>query len=110
MQIPSKALRSSGPSFRFRHLNSVIFLPVQDIRRQTLKACILVRTKVREHSDVAARIKKMRGVLYSFPVMGRTDVVAAVKVGSLKDLSELALRISRSRGVSATETLIGLER
>ena len=75
-----------------------------------MKATILIRTKVREHSDVAARVGKMKGVHHSFPVMGRTDVVAAVEVPSLKDLSELAFRISRVRGVSVTETLIGLER
>ncbi len=75
-----------------------------------MKATILVSTRVREHSDVAARIKKMKEVLYSFPVMGRTDVAVAVETPSLGDLSELVLRISKSQGVLATETLIGLER
>jgi hypothetical protein len=75
-----------------------------------LKAFILIKTRVRAHSDVAARIRKVKGVLHSFPVMGRTDVVVAVKAGTLRELSELALRIGRTQGVVATETLIGLER
>ncbi len=75
-----------------------------------MKAFILIKTRVRAHGDVAARIRKVKGVLHSFPVMGRTDVVAAVEVDSLQQLSELALRIGRTQGVVITETLIGLER
>ena len=77
--------------------------------RRALKAFILVKTRVRAHSDVAARIRKVKGVLHSFPVMGRTDVVAAVEV-NIHELSELALRIGRIQGVVSTETLIGLEK
>ncbi len=75
-----------------------------------MKAIILVRTKVRQHSDVAARVAKLKGVLHAFPVMGRSDVAASVQVSSLRELSELALRITRTQNVTATETLIGLER
>ncbi len=75
-----------------------------------MKASILVKTRVRAHSDVAARIRRMKGVLYSFPVMGRTDVVAAVQADTLQELSELALRIGRSQGVLSTEALVGLEK
>ncbi len=75
-----------------------------------MKASILVKTRVRAHSDVAARIRRVKGVLYSFPVMGRTDVVAAVEADTLQELSELALRIGRSQGVVSTETLVGLEK
>ncbi len=75
-----------------------------------MKAFILIKTRVRAHGDVATRIRKVKGVLHSFPVMGRTDVVAAVEVDSLQQLSELALRIGRTQGAVITETLIGLER
>lgn len=74
-----------------------------------MKASILIKTKVRAHSDVALRVRRLRGVLHSFPVMGRADVVAAVEVDTLRELSELALRIGRTRDVQATETLIALE-
>lgn len=74
-----------------------------------MKASILIKTRVRAHSDVAARVRRLRGVLHSFPVMGRTDVVAAVEADTLRELSELALRIGRTRDVQATETLIALE-
>ncbi len=75
-----------------------------------MKAFILVKTKVRTHSDVASRVGKLKGVLYSFPAMGRADVVAAVEAKSLQELSELAMRIGRTQGVVVTETLVGLER
>ncbi len=78
-----------------------------------MKAFILIKTKARAHSDVAARLRKVEGVLHSFPVMGRADVVAAVEVDrtrQVNELSELALRIGRTPGVVTTETLIGLER
>jgi len=75
-----------------------------------LKAIILIKTRVRAHRDVAARVRKLKGVVHSFPVMGRTDVVASVKVNTLRELSELALRIGRTQDVAVTETLIGLEK
>ncbi len=70
---------------------------------------MLIKTRARAHSDVAARVRKVRGVLYSFPVMGRADVVAVVQV-NIHELSELALRIGRTQGVVTTETLVGLEK
>ncbi len=70
---------------------------------------MLIKTRTRAHSEVAARVRKVKGVLYSFPVMGRADVVAVVQA-NIHELSELALRIGRTRGVVTTETLVGLEK
>ncbi len=75
-----------------------------------MKAVILIRTRATRHSDVADRIGRLKGVMYAFPVMGRTDVVASVQVAGVRELSELALRISRTGDVLMTETMVGLER
>jgi DNA-binding Lrp family transcriptional regulator len=73
------------------------------------KAIVLVKTVVGTHSDVAARVAKVKGVQAAFPTYGRYDVVAAVDVPSLKALSALAREVGGKEGVVATETLVGLE-
>ena len=54
-------------------------------------------------------IEKIKGVKIAFPVLGRADVVASVEVSTLEQLSVLAFKIGGTPGVTATETLVGLE-
>ena len=74
-----------------------------------MKACVLIKTEAGKHRAVTGKVSKIKNVKISFPVLGRTDVVADVEVGDLKKLSELILEIGGINGVVATETLIGLE-
>ena len=72
-----------------------------------MKACILIKTDVSAHTNVAKQVRKLKGIKAAFSVMGRTDMVASVDVKDLKALAELDLKIAGMRGVNATETLIG---
>lgn len=74
-----------------------------------MKACILVKTVSGKHKDVSRKIKGIKGVEMVFPTFGRTDVVVNAKASDFKELASLLSRISRIRGVLATETLIALE-
>lgn len=74
-----------------------------------MKACILVKTSSGKHKDVSKKINGMKGVKMVFPTFGRADVVVDTKVADFKELASLLSRISRVRGVLATETLIALE-
>lgn len=74
-----------------------------------MKACILVKTDVGAHTNVAKQIARLRGVKSAFSVMGRTDVVAQVESKDLRALTQLGLKIAAVKGVNATETLIGWE-
>lgn len=74
-----------------------------------MKACLLIRTKPGKHNDVAEAITSIEGVKLAFPVLGRTDVVVNAEITDLKALTELILKMIKVQGVSASETLIGLE-
>ena len=74
-----------------------------------MKACLLIKTQPAKYKQVTKKVKEIKGIKVAFSVLGRTDVVANVEVTSLKELSALALKIGSIDGVSATETLIGLE-
>ncbi len=74
-----------------------------------MKACILIKTDPGTHKAVAKNITGLKGVKIAFPVLGRTDVVANVETTTLKRLSILAFEIGTVPGVTATETLVGLE-
>jgi len=71
-----------------------------------MKAAILVFTEAGKFSDVAGELKKIAGVKHTFAVAGRADVVALVEVPDLKGLSNLVLKVFRTPGVTASETLV----
>lgn len=77
--------------------------------RVDMKACLLIRTKPGKHNDVAESVSGLEGVKLSFPVLGRTDVVANVEVADLRELTGLTLKLREVDGLAASETLIGLE-
>ena len=74
-----------------------------------MKACLLIKTKPGIHNTVANALNEIEGILYVFPVLGRTDVVANVKISDLTILTELVLKVLIVDGVDACETLVGLE-
>ncbi|MEM2955837.1 MAG: Lrp/AsnC ligand binding domain-containing protein [Nitrososphaerales archaeon] len=74
-----------------------------------MKACLLIKTQPAKYDQVTKKVKEIKGIKVAFSVLGRTDVVANVEVANLKELSALALKTGSIDGVSATETLIGLE-
>lgn len=74
-----------------------------------MKACILIKTDPGKNRTITTMIEKINGVKIAFPVLGRADVVASVEVSTLEQLSVLAFKIGGTPGVTATETLVGLE-
>ena len=74
-----------------------------------MKACLLIKTKPGKHNTVANALNDIEGITHVFPVLGRTDVVANVKISDLKILTELVLKVLIVDGVDACETLVGLE-
>jgi hypothetical protein len=74
-----------------------------------MKACLLIKTNPGKHNFVAESVSRIDGVKLAFPVLGRTDVVANVEMTNLNKLTEIVLNVLIVDGVSACETLIGLE-
>jgi hypothetical protein len=74
-----------------------------------MKACLLIKTKPGKHNTVTNALNDIEGILNVFPVLGRTDVVANVKISDLTILTELVLKVLIVEGVDACETLVGLE-
>ena len=69
-------------------------------------ACVLVCCEPGKYSEVARKIREIKGVARAFSTSGRWDVVAEVEVADLKALTDVALKINGLSGVRATETLV----
>ncbi len=69
-------------------------------------ACILVCCQAGKFKEVAAELKKIKGVKRAFGVHGRWDAVAEIEVADLKELGKTVLKLHGLLGVKATETLI----
>ena len=74
-----------------------------------MKACILIKTVSGKHKEVSKKLRGVKGVKTVFPTFGRSDVVVDSKTKDFKELATLLSRISKMKGVLATETLIALE-
>lgn len=74
-----------------------------------MKACILIKTTPSTQGSVAEEVENLKGVGTAFPVLGRTDVVARVRVVSFQELVRVIEEIKVQEGVIATETLVEME-
>ena len=74
-----------------------------------MKAAILVFTEAGKFDEVVGELKKIGGVKHAFAVTGRADVAALVEVPDLKGLSNLALKVFKTPGVTASETLVEVQ-
>jgi len=77
---------------------------------EKMKAAILVFAEAAKFDEVVDSLKKIGGVKDAFAVAGRADVAVLAEVADLKELSDLALKIFGTPGVTATETLIEVQR
>jgi len=66
----------------------------------------LVCCQAGKFKEVAAELKKMKGVKRAFGVHGRWDAVAEIEVADPKALGETVLKLHGLPGVRATETLV----
>jgi len=56
--------------------------------------------------DTLSQIKGVREVV---PVYGENDFIAIADVGGINDLNMIVLSIREIRGVTSTETILGME-
>lgn len=70
-----------------------------------MKACVLVATES-DAPPVAKAIEDFNEVQEAFPVLGRREVVVRADVRGLAHLAELIDRITATKGVIVSETLL----
>lgn len=70
-----------------------------------MKACVLAAVES-DPAKVADGIAGVPGVLDAFPVLGRREVVVRAEVRNMSHLAHLLDRISASKGVIVSETLL----
>ncbi|CAI9831296.1 MAG: Lrp/AsnC ligand binding domain-containing protein [Nitrosopumilus sp.] len=71
-----------------------------------VRAIILVRSPKKL---IAARLRKVAQVTYSFPTSGQFDAVAVADVEDLGMIRDVACQIQAISGVERTETMVGVE-
>ncbi|MGY5144147.1 MAG: Lrp/AsnC ligand binding domain-containing protein [Candidatus Nitrosopumilus sp. bin_32a] len=71
-----------------------------------VRAIILVKSPKKL---IAARLKKITSVSYSFPTSGQFDAVAIIDVKELIQIKEVANQIQRISGVDRTETMVEVQ-
>lgn len=69
----------------------------------------MIRSERGRFKEVAERLRQFKEVKDSFTVLGRYDVVADLEASDFKELSSVAMRISRLAGVVFTETLVEVQ-
>ena len=72
-----------------------------------VKAVILVTTKPGEARAVPKRIKRLKGVKRAYSTLGRWDGVVVTEDMNIEHVGQLAIKVSGTNGVKATETLVG---
>ena len=68
-----------------------------------VKAIILVKSPKKL---IAARLRRIKSVLESFPVSGQYDAVVIIKIDELNTIKNITTEIQRISGVERTETMI----
>ncbi len=71
-----------------------------------VRAVVLVKSPKRL---IAARLRKVAAVDYSFPISGQFDAIAVVQVGSLSEIKGVTSEIHKIRGVERTETMVEVQ-
>lgn len=72
-----------------------------------VKAIILVTTKPGEARAVPKRLKRLKGVKRAYSTLGRWDGVVEAEDMNIEHVGQLAVKVSGTNGVKATETLVG---
>jgi len=68
-----------------------------------VKAIILVKSPKKL---IAARLRKVRSIIESFPVSGQFDAVAIINVNELVEIKDITTQIQKIPGVERTETMV----
>ena len=68
-----------------------------------VKAIVLVKSPKKL---IAARLRKVRSIIESFPVTGQFDAVAVISVKELSEIKDATTQIQQIPGVERTETMV----
>tara|TARA_B100001750_G_C14884655_1_gene292137 strand:+ start:38 stop:259 length:222 start_codon:yes stop_codon:yes gene_type:complete len=68
-----------------------------------VRAVILVKSPKKL---IAARLRKVKDIVESFPVSGQFDAVAVIDVSTLSIIKDVTIEIQKIPGVERTETMV----
>ncbi len=68
-----------------------------------VRAAILVKSPKKL---IAARLRKVKDIVESFPVSGQFDAVAVIDVSTLSIIKDVTIEIQKIPGVERTETMV----
>ena len=68
-----------------------------------VRAIILVKSPKKL---IAARLRKIRWVVESFPVSGQFDAVVVISINELNEIKDITTMIQKISGVERTETMV----
>lgn len=71
-----------------------------------VKAVVLVKSPKKL---IAARLRKIKSIVDSFPVSGQFDAVALIDVNQLSEIKDITTQIQTITGVERTETLVEVQ-
>lgn len=71
-----------------------------------VEAIVLVKSEPGFFNVLNDSLRRVEGLKFLIPTLGRWDFVIELEVEDLTTLEETVLRIAQSKGVKATETLI----
>ena len=71
-----------------------------------VRAIILVKSPKKL---IAARLKKIKNTLKSFPVSGQFDAVVIIDINELSNIKQITNQIQEVSGVERTETMVEIQ-
>jgi len=74
-----------------------------------LKGFIMINVEPGAEKPVYDTLSQIKGVREVVPVYGENDFIAIADVGGINDLNMIVLSIREIRGVTSTETILGME-
>lgn len=75
-----------------------------------MRALVYIRTQAGKALDIAAKLRKVKGVTEVYATTGRFDVVALVEAEDVNKLGDVVVKgIQKVGGVLSTETAIIVE-
>ena len=71
-----------------------------------VRAIVLVKSPKKL---IAARLRRVKSVLSSFPTSGQFDAVAIIEVDHLVEIKDVTIEIQKIGGVERTETMVEVQ-
>ncbi|MEM2929602.1 MAG: Lrp/AsnC ligand binding domain-containing protein [Thermoproteota archaeon] len=75
-----------------------------------VKAVVLIRCRAGTYKDVVRKLRELKNVKLVFSSLGAYDVVSKMEADSLIEIGRMVRTIRSFKNVSATETLVEVER